>query len=230
MKTRWAKTVLLACGLLVCAAFLFMACDIDSPEDTIRDVAIIIAGFYAHPTAGSTLVADNTGNPIENMDLRQSGDQLEGIDNNGNIFKGTIGQAGDNQATITLVGMTTAGAEGTIAGTVDVSGSTATMRGTWAEPTLYSTVYGTATVPTNSSGGGTYTLTVDVSPSGSGSVNLNPSGGQYNSGTTVSLTASPASGYTFSSWSGSLSGSANPASLTMNGDKSVTANFISGGP
>jgi hypothetical protein len=58
-----------------------------------------------------------------------------------------------------------------------------------------------------------------------GTVTPSPAGSPYDSGTVVSLTASPATGYSFSSWSGGLTGTANPATITMNGAKSVTANF-----
>ncbi len=63
------------------------------------------------------------------------------------------------------------------------------------------------------------------STSGSGSIDFSPSGGTYNDGTVVTLTANPASGWQFSGWSGDLSGSSNPASITMNANKSVTATF-----
>jgi PKD repeat protein len=66
-----------------------------------------------------------------------------------------------------------------------------------------------------------YTLTTNVSGQGS----VSPSGGTYNSGTVVSLTATPDSGWEFSGWSGDLSGSANPANITMNANKTVTATF-----
>lgn len=74
-------------------------------------------------------------------------------------------------------------------------------------------------VPTN------YTLTTNVAPAGSGSVTLNPVGGTYAAGTVVTLTANPAAGYYFASWSGDLTGSANPTTITMNANKTVTANF-----
>jgi hypothetical protein len=64
-----------------------------------------------------------------------------------------------------------------------------------------------------------------VNTSGQGSVTLNPSGGVYDEGTTVTLTANPASGWEFSGWSGALTGSTNPATLAMDADKSVTAAF-----
>jgi hypothetical protein len=69
----------------------------------------------------------------------------------------------------------------------------------------------------------TYTLTTSVSPSGAGSVS--PSGGQYESGVSVTLIATPASGYTFDYWSGSASVTTSTITVTMNSDKSLTANF-----
>jgi len=70
----------------------------------------------------------------------------------------------------------------------------------------------------------TYTLSVTVSPSGAGSVS--PAGGQYKSGEQVELTASPASGYTFDYWWGGASGSSPTITITMDSDKSITANFM----
>ena len=42
---------------------------------------------------------------------------------------------------------------------------------------------------------------------------------------TVQLTAIPATGYHFTSWSGDLTGSTNPANVTMDRNKTITANF-----
>ncbi|MGA3287654.1 MAG: InlB B-repeat-containing protein [Bacteroidota bacterium] len=67
-----------------------------------------------------------------------------------------------------------------------------------------------------------YTLTVTVT---NGTVVKNPDQTSYNNGTTVQLTATPATGYTFTSWSGDASGSANPLTVTMNGNKNIAANF-----
>jgi pectate lyase len=66
----------------------------------------------------------------------------------------------------------------------------------------YITTYAGATLPIGISSGTTYTLTVNINPSGAGSVTLNPSGGVYVAGTTVTLTAVANSGWVFSSWSG----------------------------
>ena len=69
----------------------------------------------------------------------------------------------------------------------------------------------------------TYTLT--TSTTGSGTITRNPNQGSYDEGASVELTANPASGWEFTSWSGDLSGSTNPETLVMNSAKSVTANF-----
>ncbi|MHB1178842.1 MAG: ice-binding family protein, partial [Daejeonella sp.] len=68
----------------------------------------------------------------------------------------------------------------------------------------------------------TFTLTVNAT---NGSVSKNPDQPTYNSGTTVQLTATPNAGYTFTSWSGDATGSANPLTVTMNANKNITANF-----
>jgi uncharacterized repeat protein (TIGR02543 family) len=82
-------------------------------------------------------------------------------------------------------------------------------------------VYGTP------AGGTQYTLTTSVTPSGAGSATANPSQPGYPSGTQVVLTAAPNTGYTFSGWSGGASGTANPLTVTMTGNLSITANFTS---
>jgi len=72
--------------------------------------------------------------------------------------------------------------------------------------------------------GSTFTLTLGVSPSGSGTVTANPSGGTYASGTQVCLTATPSSGWAFSSWSGATLNGSNCLTITAN--TTVTANFV----
>jgi uncharacterized protein (DUF2141 family) len=67
-----------------------------------------------------------------------------------------------------------------------------------------------------------YTLSSSVS--GSGSVNLNNTG-PYHYGDVVQLSAVPSTGWSFQTWSGNLSGSANPATLTITGNMFVTATF-----
>lgn len=70
-----------------------------------------------------------------------------------------------------------------------------------------------------------YTLTTNIIGSGSVSSNPEPSGGTFSDGTVVTLTAIPDAGYQFTDWSGDVSGASNTTTVTMNSDKSVTANF-----
>jgi hypothetical protein len=71
---------------------------------------------------------------------------------------------------------------------------------------------------------GNTTLTTNVV--GSGSVTKNPNQGSYLPTDVVSLTANPTSHWSFSNWSGDLSGTTSPANITMSTNKTVTANFI----
>ena len=73
-----------------------------------------------------------------------------------------------------------------------------------------------------------YVLTTNASTPVAGSVTVNPSQPGYPSGAQVVLTAAPSTGYTFSGWSGSASGSANPLTVTMTGNLSIPANFSAG--
>ena len=70
----------------------------------------------------------------------------------------------------------------------------------------------------------TLTFTLAVTASEGGSVDI--SGGTYNENSNVTVTAAPAEGYAFSGWSGDASGSTNPLSVSMTGDKNITASFI----
>jgi len=71
-----------------------------------------------------------------------------------------------------------------------------------------------------------YTLTVSISPIGMGTVTKDPNMTAYPSGQVVQLTANPITGWQFDHWGGDLSGSTNPTSIMMNGNKTVTAQFI----
>jgi uncharacterized repeat protein (TIGR02543 family) len=76
-----------------------------------------------------------------------------------------------------------------------------------------------------------YSLTLTATPSGGGSIDATPppgGDGKYANGTVVTLTANPAAGYLFSSWSGDACGSSSPTEVTMNGNKNVTAGFVRG--
>jgi hypothetical protein len=69
------------------------------------------------------------------------------------------------------------------------------------------------------------TLAVTIARNIGGSVAVTPLKDQYTPTDTVTLTAIATNGFAFGGWSGDLTGSANPATLTMSSVRSVTANF-----
>jgi len=72
-----------------------------------------------------------------------------------------------------------------------------------------------------------YVLTVSVDPAGGGTVALDPSQSPYGylEGTQVTVTAVATDGYRFDHWSGALSGSENPATVTVSAAREVVASF-----
>lgn len=70
-----------------------------------------------------------------------------------------------------------------------------------------------------------FTLTVNRLPSDGGSVALDPPGGSYEPGTIVELTATPSAGYQFARYSGDISTTDPTTIVTMDEDKSITAEF-----
>jgi hypothetical protein len=85
----------------------------------------------------------------------------------------------------------------------------------------------------NTTGGTMYALTVTKAGAGSGTVASNPVGiscgttcsASYNSGASVTLTATAASGSTFAGWGGACTGTAATCTTTMTAARSVTATF-----
>ena len=69
---------------------------------------------------------------------------------------------------------------------------------------------------------GTYTLTTTKYGSGSGTVTRSPNQTQIRGSTSVTLTPNPDAGSSFINWSGDASGSANPLTFSMDGDKTIT--------
>ena len=67
-----------------------------------------------------------------------------------------------------------------------------------------------------------FTLTVSAA---NGQVFKDPDKAAYHSGDVVKLTAVPAPGWSFGFWSGGVTGTANPVTVTITGNMSVTAKF-----
>ena len=72
-----------------------------------------------------------------------------------------------------------------------------------------------------------YQLSLSVSPPSGGVVSLSPAStsGFYTPGSSIQINAIANDGYTFSGWSGSITGMTNPATLSLFAPRSVTANF-----
>jgi len=68
-----------------------------------------------------------------------------------------------------------------------------------------------------------YTLTTTANPTAGGSIARSPNATSYAAGTVVTLTATPASGYTFTSWSNGATTLS--TTVTMNANTTITANF-----
>jgi len=73
---------------------------------------------------------------------------------------------------------------------------------------------------------GTYRLTVFRVGNGT----VEPGSGDYEAGSTVTLTAIPDTGATFDHWSGDATGTDPVVNILMDRDKEVTANFVGGPP
>lgn len=69
----------------------------------------------------------------------------------------------------------------------------------------------------------TFKLTTIVTPEGAGTIT--PDSGRYVRDTTFEVEAIPEPGWEFTNWEGDFTGSVNPFDLTMNGNKTLVANF-----
>lgn len=108
-----------------------------------------------------------------------------------------------------------------------------------ATVTVWSSVGGQVTAPvtlytgggaTGGGGGGggggrTTSFRLSIATRGKGTVSTNPGGTSFVSGTAVTLTATPDAGEPWLGWTGACTGMSRTCTLTMNSDKSVTANF-----
>jgi len=119
------------------------------------------------------------------------------------------------------------GADFTYTVQAPATGGISTFAGVVLDENLVSTAVGGDTQVTVSAAG-THTLTMAVSPAGGGTTNPAAGAHTYADDTVVTLTATAAAGYQFSNWSGTNNNAINPTTVTMNADKTVTANFVVG--
>ncbi len=62
-----------------------------------------------------------------------------------------------------------------------------------------------------------------------GTITLDPDQETYEEGTEVTVTATPDQGWLFDGWTGSLSGTENPTTLTVDGNEFIGATFVEAG-
>jgi hypothetical protein len=101
-----------------------------------------------------------------------------------------------------------------------------------SSPTVYyvagTTGWGVYYAGLNTAVIGSYLLTT-VCNAAEGTSSVNPIKQAYQSGDSVTISATPKAGYLFGSWSGASTAATSSITLTMNSDKIVTANFIQDG-
>jgi hypothetical protein len=212
MKRYQTAAVVLGFALLCVSSLIFLGCEVGSSDSVTRNIGVDFTGFYDSTATNSDFVTPaNSGARVTSFNLRQSGDQLEAIDNHNIIFHGSVGDpsgsAGTGTSAFQLEGYTTAGQPVTISGTLSGANTgdnsaSATMDGTWIEPNLYAHILGDAiinVIQTNQPGS---SVTISASTS---TISTN--------GATATLTASGGSG-SYSSWSVSdgAKGSVSPTS------------------
>lgn len=231
-------TVMATLALVILAS----SCSVEEADTVARTVSKNVAGVY-RGVDGAPLVQINSGAEVIQLNVLQTGDQLEAIDNNNKIFHGSIGTvSASGEASFTLEGSTTAGNSVTIVGTFSGSDSTITMRGTWIEPGIYSTIHGEAVGQYNSaitvtgsaalsstngssytaSGGTTYTWSLSSSSIGSLSAT---------EGTTVTYTPSASGTQKLTATSDGISGSieitqtitSSPSEITITGSSTLNS-------
>ena len=149
MKTLRRSLPALLLGLA--AGALIIGCTVDSANSTFRTVSVNVAGVYRYDgnncANDGRFVTANSGRSVISLDVRQTGDSLEAIDNNGIVFRGTIGNVSDSTASYNLEGSTTAGNGVVISGSIEVGGGQGVMRATWIEDTFFATLCGSANGP-----------------------------------------------------------------------------------
>lgn len=70
-----------------------------------------------------------------------------------------------------------------------------------------------------------YNISTTINPKDAGSISVSPAGPSVLEGTSVTVAAQPKGEYVFTGWSGSLSGTDNPKTISVTSDLNITANF-----
>ncbi len=120
------------------------------------------------------------------------------------------------------------GSSHTIATTSPQNGDTG-VRYVWTSWSSGGAISQTVAPTTNKTYTATFTTQYYLTMTHGTGGTVSPASGWRNSGAAISISAMPATGYSFTNWSGSgtgsFSGTNNPASITMGGPITETANF-----
>ena len=171
----------LAFGLALPLAALLgtIGCDVDSTDSTTSVVSDndgkihSYAGLYMNTEEGSTngygalVFPANRQSGVKLIWLRllQYGSVLEGYDNAGMTWAGSISAQNGAVASFGLQGRTTAGVSVDIAGTLSADEQLATMDAAWIEPGFAGSIFGTAAVSPVATNSPIVTNTTDVAVS-----------------------------------------------------------------
>lgn len=152
----------LAFGLALPLAALLgtIGCDVDSTDSTTSTVSdnegnvYSYAGLYMNTEEGSTngygalVFPANRQSGVKLIWLRllQYGSVLEGYDNAGMTWAGSISAQNGAVASFGLQGRTTAGVSVDVAGTLSYADQQSTLDASWIEPGFAGSIFGTATV------------------------------------------------------------------------------------
>ena len=147
---------------LLAAAVFFAACDLDSVDSTTSVISdndgtiYDFSGLYARTsssTNGTNVLnalvyptGQQSGTTLTWLRLIQYGSVLEGYDNAGMNWEGSISSIASGTAQFNLQGKTTAGAGVEIAGALRYADQSSTLDATWIEPGFAGSIYAQATV------------------------------------------------------------------------------------
>ncbi len=186
----------------------------------------LIGGFWGggadliSPTVVSSLLANPNPTNLTSVDFIVTfSETVSGVDAT-NFTLNITGVTGTS-----IIGVSGSGATYTV--TVNTGSGNGTIR---LDVVDDDTILDTAGNPLSGgyTGGETYTITKEFTltiVSANGTVAKNPNQATYHEGDVVQLTAAPNAGWSFANWTGDLTSNLNPASVTIHGNTSVTANF-----
>ncbi len=132
MTGKYKATLALVSAMTI--GWGLVGCEVGSSSTAARQT-LAVSGVYRDPKGGR-IVDRQSGAVVRVLSLRQLGDQIEAVDNNGRLFRGRFTAESDAQGVLELRGDTTTGVPVIIQGSIRLSGAKAYLRGTWIEPAL----------------------------------------------------------------------------------------------